>query len=109
MKKSHLAIARGHHPKPSTRSSITISSWNDVLLVVRELDRQGQPVVCIRLMFGKMEPRLFGPFPNLKQAKACHRAMVSYLNDALLDEINNLGDICSRYGSLSSGLYNIEF
>ena len=95
--------------KDTTRASIQIASWNDVLMLVREPNRHGKPVLFIRIMFGKMEPRRFGPFPNLKQAQACHREMVRHLNDTLLDEINELGDICGRYGSLSSGLHNIEF
>ena len=78
-------------------------------MLVREPDRHGKPALFIRIIFGKMEPRRFGPFPNLKKAKDCHREMVTHLEGTLLDEINNLGDICSRYGALSSGLHNIEF
>ena len=56
--------------KDTTRASIQIASWNDVLMLVREPNRHGKPVLFIRIMFGKMEPRRFGPFPNLKQAQA---------------------------------------
>ncbi|HSQ90673.1 MAG TPA: hypothetical protein VLM19_00710 [Nitrospiraceae bacterium] len=96
MKKANLAIARKQSPTPSTRSSITVSSWNDVLMLVREPDRHGKPVLFIRIMFGKMEPCRYGPFPSLKQAKACYREMVTPLKEALLDEISHQGDICSR-------------
>ena len=78
-------------------------------MLVREPDRHGHPVLSIRIRFGTMAPRLFGSFPNLKKAQACHREMVTHLNDVLLDEINELGRICDRYGSLSSGLHNIEY
>src|SRR4051812_35438699 len=108
MKKANLAVAKASSPEPTTRSSITIASWNDVLILVRETDRHGQ-ALFIRVTFGEMAPRSYGPFPNIKQAKACHREMVTHLENTLLDEINNLGGICSRYGSLSSGLHNIEF
>jgi hypothetical protein len=109
MKTSTLAMAQEPSPRLLPRSSITIASWNDVLVLVRETDRHGQPALFIRVTFGEMAPRRFGPFPSLKQAKACHRDMAAHLEDALLDEINNLGDVCSRHGSLSSGLHNIEF
>lgn len=108
MKKANLAIAREHSTGPSTRSSITITSWNDVLVLVREPDRHSRPALFIRITFGEMAPRRYGPFPNLKKAQACHREMVTQLHATLLDEINDLGGICSRYGSLSSGLHNIE-
>jgi hypothetical protein len=80
-----------------------------VLVLVRETDHHGQPALFIRITFGKMARRRYGPFPNLKKAQACHREMVPHLKDALLDEINELGGICDRHGSFSSGLHNIEY
>ena len=103
MKKSNLAVVPR---KTSTRTPITISSWNELLVLCRDTDRNGKSALAVRIKLGEMAPRSFGLFRNLKTAQACHREMVAHFENALLDEINALAGIGAKYGL--SGLYNVE-
>ena len=98
MKKSNLAVATANSRKLSIGRSIKIASWNDLLVLGRETSSQGKPVLSIRIKLGEMAPRRFGSFLDLKKAQACHREMVEHLENALLDEINELAGIGAKYG-----------
>ena len=108
MKNASLAILSASSSSGLNRQAVTIDSEDGLFSLVREPNRYGKPTLFIRFKLGEMAPRRYGPFPELKQAKACLRAMAARLNDKMGDEFNELGAISADYGSESSGLYNIE-
>lgn len=109
MQNTNLAIVSIPSSQRSKQKSVTIDSRENVLFLVRELNRYDKPTLFIRLRLGDMAPRRYGPFPQLKQAKACLRAMAAQLENTLAEEFNKLGAIGAEYGAESSGLYNIEY
>jgi hypothetical protein len=108
MQNSTLALVSTPSSKRSEQKSVIIDSLDDVFFLVREPNRFVKPTLFIRLRLGEIAPRRYGPFPDLKQAKACLRAMAVHFEDALGEEMNNLGEFAAEYGSESSALYNIE-
>jgi hypothetical protein len=99
-------LPSGNSRKNTTPVSIQIASWNDVMLLTRELDRHKQPRFYVRLVLGDMPARRYGPFPSLQAAKRGYNAMIDRFYPDLLDLCNELGGIAGEHGA--SGLHNIE-
>lgn len=108
MQNTNLAILSIPSSKRLDHRSATIDSRDGLFSLVRESNRYGKPTLFIRFTLGEMAPRRYGPFPDLKQAKACLRAMATHLTNTLGDEFNELGAIGAGHGSSFSGLYNVE-
>lgn len=108
MQNTNLTILSVPSSKRSDQKAVTIDSRDGLFFLIREWNRYGKPSLFIRLRLGEMAPRRYGPFPNLKKAKACLRAMATHMENTLGDEFNELGAIGAGHGSSFSGLYNIE-
>lgn len=106
MSRTTSALPSASSPQDPNPTSIQIASWNDVLLLTRELDRHKQPRFYVRLVLGDMPARRYGPFPSLQAAKRGYSAMIERFYPDLLDLCNELGGIASNHGT--SGLHNIE-
>lgn len=106
MSQTTAALPSDSSQQGPTNPSITIASWNDLVLLVRELDRHKKPGFYVRLVLGDMPQRRYGPFHSLQAAKRSYGEMIGRLDPALCDLSNELAGIASKHGT--SGLYNIE-
>ena len=56
--------------RPTKPSSITVENWNDLLFLVREPNRKGEPKWFIRAIMGEFAQVRYGPYDTEKEARA---------------------------------------
>jgi hypothetical protein len=62
-------------PISQRQGTVTLDSWEDVLFLVREPDRNGHPAFNVRLIFGTLPPWRYGTFATEKEAREAFAAL----------------------------------
>lgn len=72
------------HAKQTTRAgSITLDSWNHLLVLVQESDRHGNTVWNVRLSLGDLPPWRYGPFGTKKAAREVFSTLIAFVDREL--------------------------
>jgi hypothetical protein len=79
--------------RPAARrdQAVTIDSWADVLVLVREPDRHGHTVYNVRLHFGTLPPWRYGPVSTEEEARRLFSTLRGAVSDALADLVSEVG------------------
>lgn len=87
--------------KPTKPGSVTLESWEDLVFVVRELNRKDAERFYVRVRFGTFPSARFGPFEKEPQAFDAWVEIVEALPSQLRDLFSNLQ-------GMKAGGYNLE-
>ena len=70
--------------KQTTRAgSLTLDSWNNLLVVAQEPDRHRQPMWVVRLSLVDLPPWRYGPFETEQAARDAFSTLVIFVDGAL--------------------------
>ncbi len=93
------------HAEMATRFGGTIlEAWGDMVFLVREPNRFGQPVHRIRLILADLPPHRYGDYEEEAYARDLFDKTVAFVEDRLTDiffDGQDLGDGCNELGGLS--------
>ena len=73
----------------------TARSWNNLLFLMQEPNRQGEMVWNIRLVLGELPPTRYGPFHSKPKALAAFKTIADFLETELWEIANEAGNRAS--------------
>ena len=88
-----------------------VNGWDDMVFLVQEPNRYGNNVYHIRLIFGDLTPRRYGPFESEALAKKAFRVAREFVIEALDNIFYDIQDekvADGDTGQIEIGQINVE-